>query len=398
MRTSTTALLSTTIGLFFGAVNAATPFIVDQFTNADTNTLGFWHGADAGMSVTYSGGKLTLQSNDVDLSWYTQISGSCLDMRSYEDAFLHITYSGSTKFTIGMQQHNPTCDATIAPYPETWDVVEASRYAVTPTDIYVPLSHFSINKQRTIGFVFKAFQTTSPTIFSMVEIVQTAPSTVVIPTKLPTAPLYFSCTRKNSIAFAIDDGDPSLAEEVMQIIQEEGIKVTFFTVGAPLLDQDSIFAQVYKNMSSRGHQIALHSFTHPKMEGLPTISDLDSEITNDVNAMRDVLGISSTYFRPPYGTEGARLRQRLAALIPGAKCINWSIDVEDWLWAMSSTPEKQLDAFKADLARGGNLVVMHYLYPSTVGYMREFIRLAKATGKQLMRVDQCLEDPAAPPL
>jgi hypothetical protein len=31
-------------------------------------------------------------------------------------------------------------------------------------------------------------------------------------------------------------------------------------------------------------------------------------------------------------------------------------------------------------------------------YFREFIRLAKETGRQFMRVDQCMEDPAAPTL
>lgn len=41
---------------------------------------------------------------------------------------------------------------------------------------------------------------------------------------------------------------------------------------------------------------------------------------------------------------------------------------------------------------------MHYLYPTTVQYLPQFIALAKATGKQLMRVDQCMEDPEAPPL
>jgi hypothetical protein len=68
------------------------------------------------------------------------------------------------------------------------------------------------------------------------------------------------------------------------------------------------------------------------------------------------------------------------------------------MWALTDTPEKQLDSFKRDVAAGGNLVVMHYLYPTTVSYLKEFIQIAKATGKQLMRVDQCMEDPNAPPL
>lgn len=73
-------------------------------------------------------------------------------------------------------------------------------------------------------------------------------------------------------------------------------------------------------------------------------------------------------------------------------------DCEDWLWATGATPEKQLEAFKRDLDKGGNLVVMHYLYPSTVSYLRQFIQLAKASGRQLMRVDQCLQEPGAPAL
>ncbi|KAL9036502.1 MAG: hypothetical protein Q9180_004265 [Flavoplaca navasiana] len=151
-------------------------------------------------------------------------------------------------------------------------------------------------------------------------------------------------------------------------------------------------------MLSRGHQMAYHSFTHPPMEGLPDKAAIDSELTQAIDAVQKTLNVRSKYFRPPFGTEGARIRQRLAAVIPGSKFINWSVDVEDYLWALSSTPEKQLDAFKRDLARGGNLVVMHYLYPTTVQYLPQFIALAKATGKQLMRVDQCLEDPEAPPL
>jgi hypothetical protein len=55
-------------------------------------------------------------------------------------------------------------------------------------------------------------------------------------------------------------------------------------------------------------------------------------------------------------------------------------------------------AFQRDVNKGGNLVVLHYLYPSTVSYLREFIQIAKKTGKQLMRVDQCMMDPSAPPL
>lgn len=92
------------------------------------------------------------------------------------------------------------------------------------------------------------------------------------------------------------------------------------------------------------------------------------------------------------------MRQELTKHLPNVRIVNWSVDVEDWLWANSPTPEKQLDAFYRGVARGGNLAVMHFLNPITVIYLRQFIWHVKDAGFQIMRIDQCMGDPAAPPL
>ncbi|KAK3687245.1 glycoside hydrolase/deacetylase [Podospora appendiculata] len=385
-------------------VSDAKSFVIDNFASQDINALGQWHGGDDGMTVTYGNKMITVSTNDSDLSWNTQLASGCADMRNYTNAYLHIAYSGSNKFSVAMQQHNALCDENIKPYPETWDSLEVARYA-SATDIYMPISHFHINLTRAIGFNLRGFYTTNPTYISKIEVVDSIPAGWTMPSKLPSGNLIFSCTRPNSFAFAIDDGDPTLAKRVMQIVKEANIPVTFFTVGLPLLDTSTNLSKIYKDMAAQGHQIALHSYTHPKMEGLPDTASIDWEYTNDIGAVRQVFGAASAtghtnYFRPPFGTEGARMRQRLAVALKDNNpyIVGWSVDVEDWIWAESATPEKQLDAFKRDLAAGGNLVVMHYLYNTTVEYLPQFIKLAKATGKQLMRVDQCMQDPKAPPL
>jgi len=53
----------------------------------------------------------------------------------------------------------------------------------------------------------------------------------------------------------------------------------------------------------------------------------------------------------------------------------------------------QTAAVKADLAKGGNLFVAHYLYASTVAQFKDFIQAAKDTKKTIMRIDQCLSPP-----
>ena len=382
------------------ATTGPSAIIIDTFVNADSNNLGFWHGGDDSTTYTLSGGKLTINTKgNSDLSWYTQVSNGCSDFTSNDNGYLHIAYTGSNAFTIALQQHNPTCNPNINPYPYTWDSVEASRYSNSAkTDIYVPISHFNINRTQTIGFALKGFFTSTSSVFSKIEIVKSVPAGFLVPSKLPTAPLIFACTRPNSFAFAIDDGDPQYAQRVISSVAAAGIHVTFFTVGAALLDATTNFTNVYKGMLAAGHQVAYHSYTHPPMEGLPTLAAIDWELNNDIAAVQSTLGITSTYFRPPFGTEGSRIRQRLAAAIPNSKFVAWSVDVQDYLWALSSTPENQITNFQSDVDKGGNLVVMHYLYNTTVSYLPQLIAIAKKTGKQLMRVDQCLEDPNAPPL
>ncbi|CAN9228835.1 unnamed protein product [Alternaria alternata] len=378
---------------------SATALVIDKFANANTNAMGNWHGGDEGMTLKYASNKLTITSPDADYAFYTQVSAGCSDFTKYKGSYLHIAYTGTTAFTVAFQQHNSQCKAEIAPYPETWDSAEASRYAKNG-HIYIPINHFNIELSRVVGFALKGFHTTESVTLSVIEIVSSVPAGTTIPKKDETGNLVFACKRPNSFAFAIDDGQPDLAQEVLKIIREEDVKVTFFTVGAPLLDASTNLTNVYKEMMAAGHQLALHSFTHPKMEGLPDYASIDWEYNEDVKAMKSQFnGYTSTYFRPPFGTEGARMRSRLTKAVGNtASIVNWSVDVEDWLWAETDTPEQQKVAFQRDVDKGGNLVVLHYLYPSTVSYLREFIQIAKATGKQLMRVDQCMMDPNAPPL
>lgn len=173
---------------------------------------------------------------------------------------MHVKFEGSPNFSIALQQNNPGCNANAAPYPETWDIVYAADYS-DGKDIYIPISHFNINKSRAVGLAFKAFRDVGvATKFSLIEIATGLPGGRSVPEKKPTGPLYFACTRPNSIAFGIDDGVPELANEMMQIIDEANIKVTFFTVGNALDDPSQPFTKLYQDAVKKGHQVCLPPF------------------------------------------------------------------------------------------------------------------------------------------
>ncbi|KAJ5797991.1 uncharacterized protein N7503_007287 [Penicillium pulvis] len=284
------------------------------------------------------------------------------------------------------------------------DDADQGSASTEKTELFIPLSHFRINHNRVVSISFTGFYTNVTLTLRRIEFVSTVPppsaenNGFLIPEKKPSGTLVLRCSRPNSFAFGIDDGQPRFAQDVMRILDEEGIRATFFVVGAGLTDQSTNFTNFYREMIGKGHQVALHSNTHPKMEALPTIDLIDEEIVRAIQILHDELNLQSRYFRPPFGTVGARMREQLAKRIPNPSIVNWSVDVEDWLWANTSKPEKQLEAFYRDVARGGNLAVLHFLNPTTVEYLPQFIRHVKAVGLNIMRVDQCLEDPDSPPL
>ena len=119
---------------------------------------------------------------------------------------------------------------------------------------------------------------------------------------------------------------------MMQIIKDADIKVTFFAVGSGLLDTTGNFSNVYREAIANGHQVALHSQTHPKIEGLPTIAEIDSQFTQNIAAAKSQLGVTTKYFRAPYGTDGALTRQRLDVAVGGnSKVINCKYRLPDAL-------------------------------------------------------------------
>lgn len=110
------------------------------------------------------------------------------------------------------------------------------------------------------------------------------------------------------IAFVIDDGSPALLQRTLGIIKEEKVPVTLFVKGSALqLGPDQVnFTAAYREMVARGHQLALHSMTHPPMEGARTDAEIDKRITSNIELMQKELCIVTNYFRPPYDPIGAR--------------------------------------------------------------------------------------------
>jgi peptidoglycan/xylan/chitin deacetylase (PgdA/CDA1 family) len=87
----------------------------------------------------------------------------------------------------------------------------------------------------------------------------------------------------------------------LDLLDKENLKVTFFVNGN---NEGCIYdpnvQSVLKRAFNSGHQIASHTWSHPKLTSL-SVDGITTEMTRLEKAFMDVLGVVPRYMRPPYG-------------------------------------------------------------------------------------------------
>ena len=153
----------------------------------------------------------------------------------------------------------------------------------------------------------------------------------------------------SQVALTFDDGpDEDGTPEVLDALEEAGIRATFFVVGEQLMRHHGLA----RRAALAGHELALHGFGHPRHQDLfpPEARD---EVARGVGAFEAVTGRKPRFFRPPYGRFSEHSYQACAAL--GLEPVYWSAWGLDW---------EDIDAARvADLATrdldAGAIVVLH---------------------------------------
>jgi peptidoglycan-N-acetylglucosamine deacetylase len=136
-------------------------------------------------------------------------------------------------------------------------------------------------------------------------------------------PIYSVDRKDNKIAISFDAAwGAEDTEELLLILEEEGVKTTFFVCGYWV---DKNPAEV-KMMHEAGHDIASHGNTHAHGSKLTKEQNME-EIQGVHDKVNDLLGIEMNLFRPPYGEYNNNVIEAANAL--GYKSIQWDVDSHD---------------------------------------------------------------------
>ncbi len=153
------------------------------------------------------------------------------------------------------------------------------------------------------------------------------------------------------VYLTFDDG-PSLdsaSQEVLDVLDEFGVKATFFVIGDAIRSDPATF----QAMVNGGHALGNHTNTHPRLTDL-TAAEIAAEFDLAQQAVSDAGGPTLTCYRPPRGATNDIVRSVSAER--GLREIFWEADGEDYRRPL---PAVQEIVDNLNLAVDGDNIILH---------------------------------------
>lgn len=137
-------------------------------------------------------------------------------------------------------------------------------------------------------------------------------------------PIYGVGTPEKKVALTFDaTWGAERTPVLLKILKDNNIRATFFLVNI-WLDK---YPEEAKQIAAAGHEIGMHSKTHPHFTTLSP-EQITKELKENHQKIKEVTGYEPVLFRPPYGDYNNTVIEETEKC--GYKTIQWSIDSLDW--------------------------------------------------------------------
>lgn len=162
-------------------------------------------------------------------------------------------------------------------------------------------------------------------------------------------PVFNGNTHVPEIALSFDDGPtPPYTSQILNVLNSYNVQATFFVIGLRVTVYPDLVRQEYE----QGNAIGNHTWTHPKLTRLSS-AEVRSELQKTSDAIKSVIGVAPTVFRPPYEEFNASVQSIAASL--GLSTVLWNVDPRDW--AVPGT--KAIIANVLHSVHDGSIIEMH---------------------------------------
>jgi peptidoglycan/xylan/chitin deacetylase (PgdA/CDA1 family) len=153
----------------------------------------------------------------------------------------------------------------------------------------------------------------------------------------------------DAIALTIDDGPhPIWTPKILQLLDQYHVPAMFCMIGNQVLGHENIA----KMVTTAGHQLANHTWSHPVSLEKRTGETVHSEILRAQEKIYHTTGQAPKFFRSPGGGWSPVVLQQAAAA--GLLPLDWTNDPRDWAQPGVGKIEKTMLA-----ARAGQILLCH---------------------------------------
>ncbi|EJD54576.1 glycoside hydrolase/deacetylase [Auricularia subglabra TFB-10046 SS5] len=212
-----------------------------------------------------------------------------------------------------------------------------------------------------------------------------------------------TCNEKFTWGSSFDDGPAPYTPDLLDFLDKNDIKTTFFVVGSRVKDRPAYLQAQY----AAGHQIAVHTWSHSSLTTLTT-EQIIAELGWTKKIIQDAIGVTPKYMRPPFGDIDDRVRAISMAM--GLTPIIWtntgadSFDTFDWMVQTGvRTAQESLTQFEVILGNAtalstGFIVLQHDLWESQVALAIGYFlpsAIAHTPKLKIQSIRECIGQPAA---
>ncbi|KAK9764143.1 chitin deacetylase [Basidiobolus ranarum] len=203
--------------------------------------------------------------------------------------------------------------------------------------------------------------------------------------------IFLECKQPGLFALTFDDGPGPFTSKLLKIFLERNVKATLFVLGVNI--RNSQHVSQLKEAYAQGHQIALHTDSHPHLNTL-SVNEIASEMKANEQAVEMAIGVRPNYMRPPYGE--CNDNTRLALLSLDYTVVNWNVDSQDWQYRGNPSEQWKILANIATEVQnkpyisGSYISLQHDTDASSVNATTNIIDLVLSKGYKLVTVAECL--------
>lgn len=177
------------------------------------------------------------------------------------------------------------------------------------------------------------------------------------------------------IALTFDDGPGPYTQQLLEILDENDAKATFFLIGSNVERYPETTQMLYE----QGHQLGNHTYCHEVLTGRGE-ADAAEQIEMTAELLDKACGEGTGYaLRPPCGEYRQELLEKL-------KCpaVLWSVDTMDWRDKNAELVAERI----VDGAFDGAIILCHDIYETTVEAVGIALKKLREQGYEPVTVNE----------